>query len=440
MFTCNTCNLQFPASEDQRTHMKSEWHRYNLKRKVAQLPPINEDLFNSKVAAAAAQKPDDGTKEKHTTKKEQRRKEKAEILEKKRAILEQAKKAMLAEQNIQGGEEGRKLDNLRQQTGSTNSENSTLSNISKTVETDDNKDNEEVQKTQDTHEGEGNGEGELDPEHEEEKLLQQKLANKLEIPPTSCLFAHPKYGHNFNTVDENAEHMFKQHGLYLPEPTYLVDKQGLIEYLAEKIGFGFCIACNYQGKNAEAAREHMQTKRHMRIPYESEDEKLEISKFYDFSSTYDDYRNNSNNNSDSSTQRKPSNVISEGDDGEDEEEWEDVSGDEDVDSDEEELPPVENDAIYRAGNELILPSGAIVGHRSNARYYRQNLAPERELSEGQGTVIAAETRHMLSLRDRVELAEKKRTWKSEKKREDINDRRAAKFINNQPHFRDQLLQ
>ena len=31
--------------------------------------------------------------------------------------------------------------------------------------------------------------------------------------------------------------MFKQHGLYIPERKYLIDKQGLLEYLGEKIGF-----------------------------------------------------------------------------------------------------------------------------------------------------------------------------------------------------------
>ena len=246
----------------------------------------------------------------------------------------------------------------------------------------------------------------------------------MEIPPTTCLFAHPKYNHNFDTIDENIEHMFKQHGLYIPERKYLIDKQGLLEYLGEKIGFGFCIVCNYQGRTAEAAREHMQQKRHMRIPYETEDEKLEISKFYDFSSTYD-------NNV----------VVVDGNGEEEDGDWEDVSGEEEDDEDDdEELPPVERDAIYQHGNELHLPSGAVVGHRSMARYYRQNLAPDRELSEGQGTVIAAETRHMLTLKDREELATKKRTWKKEKKMEDLNDRRAAKFINNQPHFRDPLLQ
>lgn len=387
MFTCNTCNLQFPAAEDQRSHMKSDWHRYNLKRRVAQLPPITEDLFNSKVSTLTNT---EETKQKQLTKKEQRRKEKEAILEQKRQILEQAKRAMLAQIQENGGE----LPPTKEES----------SNI------DSNKERPEEEP-----------ESEITPEQNEEKLLAQKLANKLDIPPTTCLFAHPKYNHNFDTIDENIEHMFRQHGLYIPERKYLIDKQGLLEYLGEKIGFGFCIVCNYQGKTAEAAREHMQQKRHMRIPYETEDEKLEISKFYDFSSTYDN------------------DVVVDGED-EDEGDWEDVSEDDDDDDDDEELPPIERDAIYQHGNELHLPSGAVVGHRSMARYYRQNLAPDRELSEGQGTVIAAETRHMLTLKDREELATKKRSWKKEKKMEDLNDRRAAKFINNQPHFRDQLLQ
>ncbi|KAI3406389.2 REI1 [Candida oxycetoniae] len=412
MFTCNTCSLQFSKSDDQRIHMKTEWHRYNLKRKVAQLPSISEELFNSKVASLQSQSQSQSdTKTKQVTKKEQRRKEKEAILEQKRAIYKQAEEAMTAQAKIAG----------------LPMERTSIPIIDKPTSND--LEEKEAKEEKEKEQEEAKEQEEVD----EEILLQSKVANKTEIPTTTCLFAHPKYGHQFSTVDENVEHMFKQHGLYIPEATYLIDKEGLIEYLGEKIGFGFCIACNYQGKNAEAAREHMSKKRHMKIPYETEDEKLEISKFYDFSSTYDDVDDVVDED-----------LVSNPDD------WEDISGDDDGEEQEEEeeeeekggkeLPSVEKDAIYQAGNELILPSGAIIGHRSNARYYRQNLAPERELSEGQGTVIAAETRHMLTLRDRKELAEKKRNWKTEKKREDVNDRRAAKFINNQPHFRDQLLQ
>ncbi|KAK6454039.1 C2H2 type zinc-finger-domain-containing protein [Scheffersomyces xylosifermentans] len=413
MFTCNTCSLTFPTAEDQRIHMKSEWHRYNLKRRVAQLPAIDEDLFNTKVASLTIEDSEEPAKkkgEKQVTKKEQRRREKEALQEKKREILETAKRTMLAQMR----ENGTIIPQYTKQEESSVPE--TKPEQETTVE------QEVVSKDASVEQPENK---ELTAEEEEQKLIDEKMANKIEITPTTCLFSHPKYNKVFATVDENIEHMWKNFGLYIPEQSYLVDKEGLLSYLAEKVSFGFCIACNYQGRNAEAAREHMKQKRHMRIPYETEDEKLEISQFYDFSSTYDNVP-------------ATNAVATEGND----EDWEDVSEEEGAegDDDEDDLPPAEQDAIYQNGHELILPSGVVVGHRSMARYYRQNLAPERILSEGQGTVIAAETRHMLNVKDREVLATQKRAWSREKKRDDINDRRAAKFVNNQPYYRDQLLQ
>lgn len=32
--TCNACNTEFNDDTEQKLHYKSEWHRYNLKRKV----------------------------------------------------------------------------------------------------------------------------------------------------------------------------------------------------------------------------------------------------------------------------------------------------------------------------------------------------------------------------------------------------------------------
>jgi hypothetical protein len=39
MVTCNACNAGFDTDEQQRLHYRSEWHRYNLKRKVSS--PVN---------------------------------------------------------------------------------------------------------------------------------------------------------------------------------------------------------------------------------------------------------------------------------------------------------------------------------------------------------------------------------------------------------------
>lgn len=434
-FTCNTCSLSFPTPEDQRSHMKSDWHRYNLKRRVAQLPCIDEDLFIAKVASLTVEEDEPTNKkkgEKQVTKKEQRRKDREALQEQKRQILETARKAMM--EKIRNGEIIEMTEEAKEAKKEIKEEDKEANKETKEEAKEEaNEVNEQETKSAESSdspetksdESSDAPETELTAEQQEELWIAEKLANKVEVSPLTCLFSHPKYNKNFETIDENIEHMFKNFGLYIPESSYLVDKEGLITYLGDKINFGFCIACNYQGKSAEAAREHMIKKRHMRIPYEDEDEKLEISGFYDFSSTYDDVVPNTE----------------EGDEGA----WEDVSDEgeakeNDDEDDEDDLPPIDKDAIYQDGHELVLPSGAVIGHRSMARYYRQNLAPERILSEGQGTVIAAETRLMINARDRKELATQKRAWNNQKKREDVNDRRAAKFINNQPHFRDPLLQ
>ncbi|CCE78699.1 Piso0_000727 [Millerozyma farinosa CBS 7064] len=402
MYTCNSCQLAFKEAADQRSHMKTEWHRYNLKRRVAQLPPIDEDSFSTKVASLSVA--DDTTNQnqgKAESKRDQRRREKQDILQKKREILARAREAMMKEQSTNNEDTSSKADPHEGVTGDFNGD------VNRNV-TDADITNPTIESQKEI----------------EERIIKDKMSNKVDIPVTTCLFCHTNKKANFPDIDDVVEHMSVKHGLYIPESRYLVDREGLLKYLGEKIGLGnVCLCCNYQGKDIWAVREHMLTKRHMKIPYELEDEKLEISDFYDFSSSYkDDVKADTTSH--------------------DEEDWEDVSSDSEGENDDEDLNKEDNDdnTIYQAGHELILPSGKALGHRSLARYYRQNLAPERVLSEGQGTVVAAESRHMLTVRDRKELATQKRAWSDQRKREQINDKRSAKFINQQAHYRDQLLQ
>ena len=62
LFTCLTCSVAFRHAQDQRAHFRSDHHRYNMKRRVANLAPISAQMFNEKVlerhsqqTAAAAQ-------------------------------------------------------------------------------------------------------------------------------------------------------------------------------------------------------------------------------------------------------------------------------------------------------------------------------------------------------------------------------------------------
>ena len=46
-FTCTACASSFDSSEEQRTHYKEDWHRYNLKRKVAGLTPVGREVSST---------------------------------------------------------------------------------------------------------------------------------------------------------------------------------------------------------------------------------------------------------------------------------------------------------------------------------------------------------------------------------------------------------
>ena len=63
-YTCITCRVRFnvagdadsqQAAELQKRHFQSDWHRYNLKRKIAELAPVSADVFAEKLLAQKAQ-------------------------------------------------------------------------------------------------------------------------------------------------------------------------------------------------------------------------------------------------------------------------------------------------------------------------------------------------------------------------------------------------
>lgn len=48
-FTCINCSVRFADADIQRDHYKTDWHRYNLKRKIALLPPVTAEEFQKRV-------------------------------------------------------------------------------------------------------------------------------------------------------------------------------------------------------------------------------------------------------------------------------------------------------------------------------------------------------------------------------------------------------
>ena len=204
------------------------------------------------------------------------------------------------------------------------------------------------------------------------KSIDEKIAAaRSRLSTTSCLFCP----HVSQSLDDSLTHMSLVHSFFIPDAQFLIDLPGLILYLGEKIAVGnVCIYCNQKGRefrSIEAVRKHMVDKSHCKIAYDLEDDRLELSDYYDFTSSYQDV--------------PPTTKFSKKSDEEDEESWEDMDDDdgddgeqpdENVDdaeaSSDEDLPENElsyGDSIY----ELVLPSGSRIGHRTMRRYYAQSF-------------------------------------------------------------------
>ncbi|KAL8182735.1 UNVERIFIED_CONTAM: hypothetical protein K2H54_062779, partial [Gekko kuhli] len=117
----------------------------------------------------------------------------------------------------------------------------------------------------------------------------------------------------------------------------------------EKVGVGkVCLWCNEKGKSfytTESVQAHMHDKSHCKLFTEGE-AALEFADFYDFRSSYPDYQ-----------------------EGEDAEMSQELPLEKNVEYDEESM-------------ELILPSGARIGHRSLMRYYRQRFGSSQAVAVG----------------------------------------------------------
>ena len=97
-------------------------------------------------------------------------------------------------------------------------------------------------------------------EEDEEMDLEEVDSDEWEddpIPANECLFCN----HHSNNLDKNLNHMTVQHSFFLPDPEFLTNLEGLIEYLGAKVGQGhMCLWCNETGKRFETKED---VQRHM---------------------------------------------------------------------------------------------------------------------------------------------------------------------------------
>ncbi|RWS28844.1 zinc finger protein 622-like protein [Leptotrombidium deliense] len=304
-FACIACRVRFSDFNEQRIHHQSEWHRYNLKRNVVQLPPVSQEAFHQ-------------LKEIHDKSQEEPSKQ--------NHYCEVCRKQFGNEKAFDQHLQSKRHKQVKSES-LTKPEKKVVPNVEKK----DVKSN--ITPPQMTHSQGSDSESESDWTDVDENDEVEGNA----IPPTDCLFCP----FSSQSIEDNVQHMSNIHSFFIPDVEYLSDLEGLLTYLGEKVGIGYrCLWCGDSGKSFNsviAAQRHMHDKGHCKVRYEPGESLLEYSDFYDYSTSYPDA----------------------------------VNADKDEEINENEIE--ENDDW-----QLVLPSGAVIGHRSLFKYYRQNLKPITE--------------------------------------------------------------
>jgi len=286
--------------------MKGDWHRYNLKRRVAGLAPISSEVFAEKVLQARA-----------TTTAQA---DKAGF----ERVCPACQKTYYSENSFQSHMSSQKhkakvaaLERLPKEARADDAS----SVMSSTFSLGDPIPDKEPELDSDAEEEfsqviEGLKKAKLEDRHSPVKRPsnphlsaegQRKEEHTISLSPgggpsnsatptlskssaaapsvTSCLFCN----YSSPTIALNAVHMERFHGMFIPEKEYLVNLEGLIAMLQKRIREDFeCIYCGKIKSDVFAVQTHMRDKAHCKIPYTTLDEQVDVGDFYDFRATYSD--------------------------------------------------------------------------------------------------------------------------------------------------------
>lgn len=186
-FTCYTCRVVFKDFELQRAHYRTDWHRYNLKRKVAELPPVTAESFQQRV-------------------QEQRNQD---------AILTQDKHVYCCVCRKSFGNDKAYTNHVQSK-----------------------KHQQREAEAMATEKGQSEEMEKDEPEEEEDvEEVDSDEWNEDEENPiddNNCLFCL----HHSRSLVKNLQHMTEAHTFFVPDVEYCVDLEGLLRYLGEKVAQG----------------------------------------------------------------------------------------------------------------------------------------------------------------------------------------------------------
>ncbi|CAM9790896.1 unnamed protein product [Ectocarpus sp. 12 AP-2014] len=368
--TCTACAITFSTSDAHKTHYKLDWHRYNLRRKVAGLAPVDQSDFDRRLAAAlGSDAPKENFQARCTEcrksfrseglyKQHLQSKKHKEAAKRVAAVAKPAATAASLRDDASGGaaassepaDAGNNDDEAvaLQESGNGTSGAGASSAVAAAALPSESR----CRGSGSPEKGAMSEEEEKEEEREEEELVPPPMG------PCVCIFCDlvsPSF-------EENFAHMLRQHGFFIPDVEYLQDPEGLIAYVEEKVKLGFiCLYCNGKGKTFHtyrAVQQHMIDRAHCKLLYDEDEDLHEYESFYDFSASYLDAEKsgllaaNASGTGDAATAAAAEN-----------------SGEE---SDGETVEVSRTLGVTDLG-ELVLLDGKTVGNRKWNRYYKQRL-------------------------------------------------------------------
>jgi len=345
-YTCIACRVMFAAKDDgpaaeaaelQKAHYKTDWHRYNLKRKVANLPPVTAENFQERVLAQKKELVDQETDTSCS----------CQICSKHFSTANSYENHLKSKKHREAA--ARDEQSLPTDVQTMNAKNRELSARNKDTK------NAELKNSQIKSSAEcepainscssGGAEGTTEDIIEDTDSETDEWDGEA-LGLEECLFCP----HASESLEKNIKHMTVEHSFFIPDIEYLVDLEGFISYLGEKVGaMRMCLWCGDKSRvftELKSVQQHMTDKGHCKLFHDG-DAVLEYADFYDYRTSYPDFKKE-----------------------DDEAELMEHSDDDLVGGSSE---------LDQTGYQMVLPSGATVGHRSLTRYYRQKLRPDRQL-------------------------------------------------------------
>ncbi|KAI8617259.1 C2H2 type zinc-finger-domain-containing protein [Chytriomyces sp. MP71] len=248
-FSCATCSVSFQTQGNQRIHFKSDWHKYNMKRSIADMDSVPLESFSALIEASQEEPIDP---------------------------------SLLVHHCIPCNKKYNSENAYENHVASKKHQSVAKSFTPPTAPSSPNSPSSQEPPAYNTHEYWKYRFEAIENEDTLHALIHEKMAHATPLEPNACLFCP----HASASLDASLHHMRLAHSFMLPHADRVLDVPGLLAYLAEKISLGnLCLFCDALGPafySLQAVREHMRVKGHCKVAWEREEDRDELEEFYDW--------------------------------------------------------------------------------------------------------------------------------------------------------------